>query len=771
MQQGENIQQEVPQVSLKVDHAELTTPYTWKVYLHNVSEKTITLNNLKAYLMADGKTCGVSKGFIADKNVIDPGEVVEVIFYGFNDCGVGVDYMLKFTANGITYTINVKMVRPLLWLSFADIKLDKANNKIMYLVESKIAEFNGYADGDANGFSWIDDIVSGIRGEALDFSDGNKKIITGEMPLPPSPEESNYVTVSFWMHWDGTFKVMPFGWDTAYDLYLNSAGHLCFNTGVGDCYGVPSPDIANKWVHIVAVFPVESNYEKYPPKLYINGEQQSLSYLNDIQPTLRNVTSRAHISGWGSPNDYYLFKGMIDEVRIYNRELSQEEVKKLYLGEDERNGLILYYSFDKVTIDTDNNLVYDLHNWVNENGVYLSKNDYIRLPVTVGDINNRSFTFVVRIIPFEKPLTQKLIFSDAGDEVGFAISGGYYVAKLPGASVQANNEVVEGEEALLIGVYEYNSETSTYKVKFYLNGELVGESAPVSNSFITADNPADPLVVGTDPYDYDPPAINGIVKEVRVYLRSLSDAEVSCIYNNSSCLLIDPYLAFITTFANPYFVWDGFEFKYDWHRSTGFPLLREDNVGAYLDANGDTIIAIPSFSLYGKKAYTEIIVARQKDLNTTTDPTKVVEQGIKSINTDARLYLEYKDDATTPDYFNTVISYSDLISYVGEVNYQETATANELHAFVTQWLGNERNVVIVLDGEVKVNQRIPEGNYTIFEVDPTHVGFGEALTTKLVASGAISTEKAHADIYLVLAVEKVLTIDELKALCLLFGTC
>ena len=50
-------------------------------------------------------------------------------------------------------------------------------------------------------------------------------------------------TVAFWMNWDGTDNVMPFGF-TVYDLWFYN-GSFGFNTSVSDLYGISSAGLAN----------------------------------------------------------------------------------------------------------------------------------------------------------------------------------------------------------------------------------------------------------------------------------------------------------------------------------------------------------------------------------------------------------------------------------------------------------------------------------------------------------------------------------------------
>ncbi len=133
-----------------------------------------------------------------------------------------------------------------------------------------------------------------------------------------------YNTVSFWMYWAGADTQMPFGFNQ-YDLY-EPAGYFGFNTGNGDVYGISSSGLANKWIHVTAIFyngPYTNNN-----KLYLNGQSQSL--VQELgSANSGTATTNIHISGWGTDGSY-LFGGQISNVQIYNIALSPTQVSQLY---------------------------------------------------------------------------------------------------------------------------------------------------------------------------------------------------------------------------------------------------------------------------------------------------------------------------------------------------------------------------------------------------------------------------------------------------------
>ncbi len=179
-------------------------------------------------------------------------------------------------------------------------------------------------------------------GKALKF-DGNDYVkISG---LDVDRTWGVTTTVEFWMFWTGKDNQMPFGWKEPYDLWFRS-GCFGFNTGQGNVYGISSAGLANRWVHVVAMFYNGVPSDKHNA-LYINGVKQNIFSCLGSTSASRRVTSEAKISGWAYGSGYY-FEGIIDEVRIYNRALSDTEVKEHYQGiyKDE-TGLVGLWHFDE----------------------------------------------------------------------------------------------------------------------------------------------------------------------------------------------------------------------------------------------------------------------------------------------------------------------------------------------------------------------------------------------------------------------------------------
>jgi hypothetical protein len=190
-----------------------------------------------------------------------------------------------------------------------------------------------------NGPVWVD----GKFGKALSF-DGVDDYV--EIPDAPSLQITSAITMSAWLKFpvgvasdNGVVQKYP-GSDYDYMLYLSVAGYpsiyiknpagTTFSTG----YYVNHRD--NNWHHWVGTF--DGRYLK----IYVDG---ILRNTTDTGGTTIRVTSGQplHIMhGWGG----YL-NGTIDEVLIYNRALSDDEIKFLYqegLKKLQNSGMIQFNS-------------------------------------------------------------------------------------------------------------------------------------------------------------------------------------------------------------------------------------------------------------------------------------------------------------------------------------------------------------------------------------------------------------------------------------------
>lgn len=194
--------------------------------------------------------------------------------------------------------------------------------------------FNANAnDESGNGNSGVinNAILTSNRFEksnsAFEFDGRSTRIVTSKIPT-----FGQSLTISAWF--------IPYSlqaWGTIIDcrtstnagLGIEINGKLSFTTSIGGSYSLMfnnSSLIINKWTHVVVV------YNGSQKLIYINGKLDATeSYTKALLPTSEPyvIGDRGVIpSGLGN-----YFNGKIDDIGIWNRVLSNEEIKFLYENE------------------------------------------------------------------------------------------------------------------------------------------------------------------------------------------------------------------------------------------------------------------------------------------------------------------------------------------------------------------------------------------------------------------------------------------------------
>jgi len=205
-------------------------------------------------------------------------------------------------------------------------RLDEGSGTIV----TDLSEYgnNGTLQGDPQ---W----VNGKFGKALQF-DGVDDFV--EIPHADILTVDNEVTVMAWINterhggpnnesWQGI--VAKSNSPRSYSLYTEASGALHFSTTstvINDYVGTLSSGQVplNEWVHVAAM--VVDGEHQY----YINGEPAGTSGSDIVLPGTAD-TSPVLIgrTGEGAARS---FLGIIDDVRIYNEALTQEEIQVIMLG-------------------------------------------------------------------------------------------------------------------------------------------------------------------------------------------------------------------------------------------------------------------------------------------------------------------------------------------------------------------------------------------------------------------------------------------------------
>jgi hypothetical protein len=184
----------------------------------------------------------------------------------------------------------------------------------------------GTNHGTVYGASWTND---GKIGRALDFDGSGDYVDCG---TNRSLGGMSALTIAGWFKPDFTIsggsnpdEINILERFEVYRMYFSQASSRLYifvwnNVGASAYVGSDSDTfVAGVWYHFAAV------YDGANLKLYMDAVEQL-----DVSSLSGNVASSTNFLGIGGPIDGHYFDGIIDEVRIYNRALSDEEIQALY---------------------------------------------------------------------------------------------------------------------------------------------------------------------------------------------------------------------------------------------------------------------------------------------------------------------------------------------------------------------------------------------------------------------------------------------------------
>ena len=184
-----------------------------------------------------------------------------------------------------------------------------------------INDYSGQANhGTNNGASYG---TTGIIGNALEF-DGTDYVNAGNNAVltPSNISISAWVKASTLDNWNGIITNKPNA-NYGINLQMGTSNRVSALVGNGSsCTYVSTTwaPVVNTWYHIV----ITHNSSDNNNILYVNGNKE-----NEVTKALAYSTPVDTIIG-----RFYTgslpFKGLIDEIRIYNRVLSADEVTDLY---------------------------------------------------------------------------------------------------------------------------------------------------------------------------------------------------------------------------------------------------------------------------------------------------------------------------------------------------------------------------------------------------------------------------------------------------------
>jgi len=249
------------------------------------------------------------------------------------------------------------------------------------------------------------------------------------------------------------------------------------------------------WTHITVT------YDGVTGRIYRNGRLREQGHI-----PAEGFTGTAYIGGIDRHNGGF-WRGMIDEVALFNRALTEEEVGQLYLltGEMVATGPTLTEG-------------------VSGNGYYFDADrDYI----DVGTISGLGVeqTKMLWINMEASPLTHEMYLLDEGGNnnwIELFDSDGNGVPEVRAGFDEENyfdseGEIVQGYWCHIAVVSKASGE-----IEIYINGVL---DSSVAN--LSATNKPETIVIGGQSAGF-----KGIIDEVAIFNRALSDYEIQQVYKN-----------------------------------------------------------------------------------------------------------------------------------------------------------------------------------------------------------------------------------------------
>ncbi|MFC1756461.1 LamG domain-containing protein [Patescibacteria group bacterium] len=428
---------------------------------------------------------------------------------------------------------------------------------------------NGYHGGINGGIN----VDTGKIGQALNIDGINGSYINTSNIT--EIDNSSYLTMSAWVNFNTISLadiVLEFDNFTEWSGLLldQGAGGWCnanniaaiLSNGGSNTYGctTSNPIQTGNWYYLTMVFDGTQVGNNNRLKLYINGSEETLTFTGTIPSTTADVTN-----GFDIGYSIFTLDGKIDEVRVYNRALSINEITELYnQGQVKINasqemkltdGLTGYWTFDGNDMDwgagsaealdqSGSGYDGDVSNTMDNSNATIGKigqaldfngtDEHIQLADTYNFVTSSVGTISAWIKPR-----------------GSAYSTGY-VYNLPGIigggggciGIHIGNDIAGPATGDKIWVYNWDGNDDQVGVSYnndewvhitwvhnsgniyvYKNGAYAGVTASGGSSC------GGQFRIGRSYIDETTKYFNGQVDEVRTYNRILTQAEISELYS------------------------------------------------------------------------------------------------------------------------------------------------------------------------------------------------------------------------------------------------
>jgi len=434
-----------------------------------------------------------------------------------------------------------------------------------------------YDDGTLNNLcpKWVD----GKYGKALSF-DGVNDYVNVADTGSSSLDLTDKLTIEAWIYWKG-----PYGGP---DVQIITNKENSYEWGIGDTrdegilqWALKTAETwewhnteikipTNQWVHVAIT------YNGSHVKAYKDGSLESTIADPDGGAVVVNNEDLKIGARGGDESAAAFFNGIIDEVRIYNRALTEEEIKACYQNRSKcpTNGLVLYLPFDEGTgrSTKDQSMWRDSSQCIHGSCLkFDGTDDYVEIP----DSNSLDITDEITLTAWVKPIQGKeqYIISKRnstgltyiyrlGFDPGWCNNDWCYEIHLtfqnttpvegvtntwkeiePGKGCRTNGYGIVcdfyynisylnplNKWLFLAGTYSKYQQ----KVRLYVNGNLVKEFNAWNFSLHKGD---DKLYIGSGITTHY--VFNGTIDEVAIYSKALSEEEIKALYQAKRAKFIE----------------------------------------------------------------------------------------------------------------------------------------------------------------------------------------------------------------------------------------
>ncbi len=281
--------------------------------------------------------------------------------------------------------------------------------------------------------------------------------------------------------------------------------------------------MAKTWSHLALT------YDGANLRLYVNGELVDTESSPPAQASVGPLL-------FGGNDDEEFFRGRLDEVRVYDRALSEGEIAadKSAPTQTLPSTPVAAYSFDagegELAEDLSGEHDGELVNteWVKGkygSAIYLDGNDdYVEIPDSPELALNEEFTIEAWVRPDEDATWESVVWKETENFYSYTLMAGGEEAGVPEGALADEVESwvdVEGEEDLTDNAWSHLALTyDGANLRLYVDGELI-DTEPASPN---TEDPEGRLFFGTND---DEDFFNGRIDEVRIYERALDAGELA----------------------------------------------------------------------------------------------------------------------------------------------------------------------------------------------------------------------------------------------------